>query len=338
VRSRLALTLSVLSVAGILFFTLREGWQPFTSGWSFSLTAGDAALAELLQNIILFMPLGISLTLAGVRPFRVVAIGGLLSFGVEFLQQWIPGRDPSVGDIVCNTIGTALGVLLVVAAPLWLWVSPRRSAWQARITAALVVLVWYGTGMLVRQVFPPGPYRILTTPRLPFLDLYRGEVLKLTPGFQSVEVRAVAAPSPPDRTAPLIAGLTQNDETVLMLAVEGQDLTLHYDMPAARWTLEELDLRLRDGMKPVAPGDTFTAATWHDSTNICLRVNTTSRCHLGYTIGDGWKLIYYPDTWPPWTLGVINMLWMVGCVIGVGFWGANKGGGGGLVAMGLVIA
>jgi VanZ like protein len=332
---------AALSTAAILFFTLREGGEATLSSWSFYLTAGDAALAELLQNIILFMPLGICLTLAGVRPFRVVALGGLLSFTVEFLQQWIPGRDPSVGDIVCNTIGTALGVLLLVAAPLWLWVSPHRSAWQARITAALAVFVWYGTGLLVRQVFPPGPYNILTTPRLPFFGHYKGEVLKMTTGFQSVEVRAVAAPSPPDRTSPLIAGLARNDERVLMLAVEGQDLTLRYDMPAVRWTLEQPDLRLRDGMKAVAPRDTFTAATWHDSTNICLRVNTTSRCHLGYTIGDGWKLIYYPEAWAPWMLGVINTLWMVGCVIGVGFWGARgaRGAkGGGLLAMGIVIA
>jgi len=306
-----------------------------TRGWSFYLTSGDDALASLLENLILFIPLGISLTLAGVRPFRGVAIGALLTFAIEFAQQYIPGRDPSLGDIVANTISTALGVLLVVAAPIWLWAPPRRSAWQARITAGLAVLVWYGTGVLVRQVFPPGPYRILPTPSVPFFGTYDGRVLEITPGFQSVEVRAVAAPAPPDQTSPLIAGLAGNDERVLMLSVDGQDLTLRYDMPALRWTLEQPDLRLPGGMKSVAPGDTFIAATWHDSTNICLRVNTTSRCHLGYTIGDGWKLIYYPEGWAPWILGVINTLWMVGCVIGVGFWGAR---GRGLLAMGIVIA
>ena len=338
-KSRLSLALSALSVAGILFFTLRPGGESFTSPWSFYLTAGDAALAELLQNIILFMPLGICLTLTGVRPFRVVAAGALLSFTVEFLQQWIPGRDPSVGDIVCNTIGTALGVLLVVAAPLWLWVSPRRSAWQARITAALALFVWYGTGLLLRQEFPPGPYNIIPTPRIHAYANYEGTVLKVTPGFQSVEVRAVAAPTPPGRTSPLLAALAGQDERVLVLAVGDRDLTLGYDMPALHWTLEQPPLRLRDGMTQVAPSDTFTVATWHDSTNICLRVNATARCHLGYTIGDGWKLIYSPEDWSPWLLGVINTLWMVGCVIGVGFWGARaRSNGGGLLGMAIVIA
>lgn len=335
-KRRIPIILSILSAAGILFLTLRPGGTELTRGWSFYITAGDDALGGLLQNLILYIPLGISLTLAGVPPFRVVAIGGLLSFSVEFAQQYIPGRDPSVGDLVCNTISTALGVLLVVAAPIWLWAPPRRSIWQARLTAVIAVLVWYGTGALLRQSFPPLPYRIVTTPDLPNFDRYQGEVLKVTPALTSLEVLAVAAPYPPGRTAPLIAVLDDNSERVLLLSVQGNDLTLRYDMPALHWTLEQPDLRLRGGMKSVAPRDTFIAATWHDSTDICLRVNATARCGLGYTIGDGWKLIYYPEGWPAWMLGLIDTLWIVGCVIGVGFWAAR--GGTGWLAMGLVIA
>ncbi len=51
---------------------------------------------------------------------------------------------------------------------------------------------------------------------------------------------------------------------------------------------------------------------------------------------------------PSWMLGLINMLWIVGCVIGVGYWAARASGGeknggegrrgrGGL-AIGIVIA
>ncbi len=338
-KKQVPVILAVLSTAAILFFTLRPAGTELAPGWSFTLSSGPAALAELIQNLLLFIPLGVALTLAGVRPARVVAVGALLSFSVEFLQQWIPGRDPSVGDIVCNTISTTLGVLLVVTAPLWLWAVPRRSAWQARLAALIALLAWYGTGAMVRQTFPPGPYRLLTTPDLPHLGRYEGKGLKVTTGLGSLEVRAVAAPYPPGRTSPLVAALDPNDERVLLLSVDGQDLTLRYDMPALRWTLEQPDLRLRGGMRSVAPQDTFTAATWHDSTNICLRVNATERCHLGYTIGDGWKLIFYPEGRPPWMLGVINTLWIFGSVVGVGFWAARGSiGKGGWLPMGLIIA
>ena len=334
-KKQVPVILAALSAAAIVFFTLRPAGEELHT-WSYYITAGDDALAELFQNLLLFIPLGVSLTLAGVRPFRVVALGGLLSFTVEFLQQYIPGRDPSVGDIVCNTISTALGVLLVVAAPIWLWVSPRRSVWQARLTALVAVLVWYGTGAMLRQAFPPGPYQIVTTPSFNNFGYYDGQVLKIIPGIGSLEVLAVAAPFPPGRRSPLIAAVGPNDERVLILSVDGPDLTLRYDMPALRWTLVQPDLRLRGAMQPVAPRDTFTAATRHDSTDICLRVNATERCHLGYTIGDGWKLIYYPEGRPPWTLGLINTLWGFGCVVGVGYWAAK--GGGGWLAMGFVIA
>ncbi len=269
-------------------------------------------------------------------PQRVILAGGLLSFSVEFLQQWIPGRDPSVGDIVSNTISTALGVLLVVAAPIWLWAPPRRSAWQARVTAIIAVLVWYGTGAMLRQTFPPLPYHIVTTPELENFGHYKGAVVTITPGLRSLEVVAVAAPYPPGRTSPLIAVLDRQDAKVLMLSVDGRDLTLRYSMPALRATLEQPDLRLRGALQSVAPRDTFIAATRHDSSDICLRVNSTERCHLGYTIGDGWKLIYYPEGRPAWMLGVINMLWIAGCVIGVGYWGARSEKSG--LAVGIVIA
>ena len=326
-KSRFGIALAILSAAAILFLTLRHGGTELTHGWSFDFWAGDDALAGLLQNLILFIPLGASLTLAGARPWHVVASGALLSCTVEFLQQWIPGRDPSVADITCNTISTALGVLLVVGAPRWLFVSPRRSAWQARIAAVIAILAWYATGAMVRQTFPPLPYHLVTTPDFDYFGLYRGKVVTVTPGLRALEVTAVAAPHPPGQTSPLIALLDAQDQKAVMLSVDGHDLTLRYAMPALHATLEQPDLRLRGALRGVAPGDTFIAATWHDSTNICLRLNAIERCHLGYTIGDGWKLIYYPQGRPPWMLGLINTLWMMGCVIGVGFWAARSRGG-----------
>jgi hypothetical protein len=323
VNRRAAIVLAVLSTAAILFLTLSPGVGP-TRGWDLTLTSGDDALAGLIQNLLLFIPLGVSLTLAGVRPSRVIAAGALLSFCVEFAQQWIPGRDPSLGDIVNNTISTGLGVLLVAGAPIWLWAPPRRSTWQAVATALIAMLAWYGTAAMVRQTFPPLPYSVLTTPDLEHFGQYKGKVVDVRPGMGRMDIVAIAAPKPPPLTSPLIAVVDQQGNKVLMLSVDHYDLTLRYSMPAVRATLEQPDLRFRGAMRPIAPGDSFIAGTWHDSTNICLRVNASQQCGLGYTIGDGWKLIYYPESWPRWELAVINTLWVLGCVIGVGLWGARS--------------
>jgi hypothetical protein len=140
------------STGGILLATLHPGGHSSSGDWSFKLTTGDAALGELLQNLILFIPLGIGLALCGVRPLRAVALGALLSFSVEFAQQWIPGRDPSVGDIVCNTISTP-----------WRRTRPSRPAGSpshpparglhALGAAVLAILVWLGTAAALQPTF-----------------------------------------------------------------------------------------------------------------------------------------------------------------------------------------
>ena len=158
-RNQYAILAVALSTLAILVATLHTAGGELPTGWSLTISDGDDALAGLIQNLLLFIPLGASLVLAGVHPLVAVAIGSALSCSVEVAQQWIPGRDPSLGDIICNANSTAIGVALVVFAPRWLWPPPRsrRAAWQALATACLAVLVWLGTGAVLRSIFPDPP-------------------------------------------------------------------------------------------------------------------------------------------------------------------------------------
>ena len=294
-----------------------------THGWSFSLASGDAAVGEIIQNILLFIPLGICLTLAGVRPLVAIALGAALSFSVEFSQQWIPGRDPSVGDILNNTISTALGVALTRTAPRWLLTSPARSAWQALGAALVAIVAWTGTGIALHPTLPPGPFQEIARPDYNFWGLYQGDVLwtKIVQG--SLTVKAVAPDQPPGRTSPLAAMLDAEGNRAIILAVDRQDLALRYDMPAVHVRLEQPDLRWRGAFADIAPRDTFTAGTWHDAGRVCLGLNTKLRCNLGYTIGDGWKLIFFPEHFPDWLNALIDGLWVMGTVFFMGIWAAR---------------
>jgi hypothetical protein len=311
------------SVLAILVATLYQSGGTLPGGWTFSLTHGEGALAELIQNLLLFLPLGISLTLAGVPLVRSVIVGALLSFSVEFAQQWIPGRDPSVGDILCNSISTALGIGLVRLAPRWLLTPPDRSARHALGTAAIAVLAWLGTAAVLRPTFPPPPYRVVPRPDFSYWGRYRGEIRSATLERGMLTVEAIAPPRAPRRPSPLAAILDARNTKATILAVDGTDLLLRYHVPAVALTLEQPDLRWRGALANLAPGDTFTAATGRDAGKICLALNLDWRCDLGYTIGDGWKLIFYPEGWPSWMLAMINACWVAGWVIGVGFWAAR---------------
>ncbi len=73
---------------------------------------------EFLANIVMFVPLGLLLPLAfgSARPrvlWLTVTAGLLLSMGIEFAQRTIPGRVSDPRDLVSNTLGAALGVLLL---------------------------------------------------------------------------------------------------------------------------------------------------------------------------------------------------------------------------------
>ena len=316
----------------ILVATLHVAGDTLPPGWSFDLTTGEAGLAELLQNLILFIPLGMSLGLARVPLLRAVAIGALLSFSVEFAQQWIPGRDPSVGDIICNTTSTAIGAGLIWLAPRWLTVSPQRSGWHALGAALLAVLVWFGTAAALRPTFPRPPYCVVARPDFSLWGRYRGEVLEANLAQGILYVKATFPKRPPGRPCPLAAVLDARDNRATILAAAGRDLTMRYQMPALALTLEQPDLRWENALARIAPADTFTASTGRDAGHLCLAVNDEWRCNLGYTIGDGWKLIFYPEHWPGWLLAIINACWVAGWTIGVGFWAGRtslgeKGGG-----------
>ncbi len=94
-----------------------------------------ASLSDWLTNVVLFIPLGYLLTAASAvdRPrvrhllgLVVVAGCGLFSASIEFTQIYFPPRVCSLNDVVAETIGAFLGVLL------WLIVGQKLTGWARR--------------------------------------------------------------------------------------------------------------------------------------------------------------------------------------------------------------
>gem|GEM_PF-664940 len=71
---------------------------------------------EFLANIALFVPFGLLLTLILTRRWLVLPIAILATVTIECLQAVaLSARTPSVLDIIANTAGACLGMLLIVA-------------------------------------------------------------------------------------------------------------------------------------------------------------------------------------------------------------------------------
>ncbi|MFN8501155.1 VanZ family protein [Kouleothrix sp.] len=97
--------------------------------------SGPVDPADILNNIVLFVPLGVGLAwLLERRGYRVrgalllaLALGAGLSLSVELIQLFLPTRTATPADVATNTFGAGAGVLLLHGARLAL-ASPRNQA------------------------------------------------------------------------------------------------------------------------------------------------------------------------------------------------------------------
>ena len=216
---------------------------------------GDGALADGVLNAALFLPLGVGLSVARWRPWRTIALGALLSCGVETAQLVIPGRDPSLSDVLFNTIGTALGIAVARSTSMGWRPGPRVAdilgAVGALGAASIIVL----TGVLIRPSFPEDTYYGGWTPRVGHLEWYGGRVLQasldgleIPPGVlaNSPQVRqqlladaathvlARAGPRPLG-LAPLFTIVDQHQREILLLGVDEDDIVYRYRTRAIAW-------------------------------------------------------------------------------------------------------
>ena len=102
--------------------------------------SGHLSRADLVTNVLAYMPLGLMLarwwrhrgSLLGAIAIPTL-IGALLSFAMEFSQQFLPARVASLSDLVANTLGAVVGALMAgvmhgESLP-WTIVMRRRNQW-----------------------------------------------------------------------------------------------------------------------------------------------------------------------------------------------------------------
>jgi VanZ like family len=117
----------VFAIAGLLFLTLypfRFDFHVVLPGNASPLLLGrgskTSGLRNAILNVLLFVPFGIALTgklrdRGKSRGFALVlalAAGALFSYGIEFLQIYIPERDSGWEDIFTNALGSVAGFVV----------------------------------------------------------------------------------------------------------------------------------------------------------------------------------------------------------------------------------
>lgn len=322
----------------VLALTLRPGEpSPYALG-SLCVICGSRGLADALLNLGFFVPLGLGVAyLRG--GWAAVGAAFLLSGTVELGQLGLPGRYPTLGDLVWNTAGGGLGALLLRplrAAPAFL-ADPRgrgRSALWAVSVAALL-----GPALLFAPRFPDTVYWGQHTPALGPMEVYRGRVLEarigevpVPPGRreespvirraleegEDVFVRFVTGP-PTGGLAPLFSIFDGDERQILFIGVDGTaafyarrslGLALRLDHPGLAWR-EVLTA-------PV--GDTVALRVVRNPRGVCLVVDGAERCGAGLGVRDGWRLLMSPPATElsPGLGALLGFLWVAAVVAPAG--------------------
>lgn len=113
------------NLTGVNLVPLRHHWAAFQC-WLRDCPAADAALHYLLVdvvgNVLLFIPLGLTFAAASSRATRwgrlaaATVSGALLSLLIESVQLALPSRATDVDDVLFNTLGALLGAVVGVLA------------------------------------------------------------------------------------------------------------------------------------------------------------------------------------------------------------------------------
>ena len=330
------------SAAAILALTLFPTNAPATSRLHNCLLCGERGLADALLNVILFLPLGISLALAGVRMGRATLAGWALSAAVELGQLWVVrGRDASMGDLLFNTLGTALGALLVQTAGRWM--VPRGAALAARLALAAAVLagaVVALTGVLLQPSFPDARYFVQWTPELDGWAQYPGRVVGSAVGdlpltlddhpdpeavrrrFERgdpVAVNVVAGPIVPG-LAPILRVVTGDSREIALVSARGADVVARYRQRGADWLLDQPSIVADDALRAVRPGAPLAIAVRRDGRTHCLEVDGRASCAYTFTAGHGWGLLMYVLSLPAWAKRVLDAAWVAALCLLPGLW------------------
>jgi hypothetical protein len=151
------------------------------------LVCGEYGGVDVVNNILLFIPLGIGLRLMGFPTRTVVLAGAALSLGIELLQLVIPGRDASLSDLLTNSFGSWVGAFAGTHWRSLLQPTKTLAARLATVGSVLWLIHQAGTGILLRPWAPAGPLWSEWSPTIPWRRPFNGKV-------ESASVSGMVAP------------------------------------------------------------------------------------------------------------------------------------------------
>lgn len=314
----------------------------------YCLVCGGLGTVDVLLNLALFVPLGLTLHRLGFGRLRTALTGLLVSGMVELLQATVvSGRDPSLSDLVTNTLGTMLGAVLASALPGLVRPAAGRARLLAVTAAAAWILLLAFTGWAVQPVAAPEEATFRLAPTRPGLDRFPGVVSAAT--FNGMPARgrldtALLASALANRSihmeataslvswtevlAPIVDVVDGRWVATAQLGQVGQKILFSVRSRSERLRLRAPTVKVYRALPPPR-GQSFSAGGTLDGTTLSAFATVDGRTHRAetrLTPGLGWMLIlplgFYPFDYRP---EITSALWTALPLLLVGFWAGRSG-------------
>lgn len=256
-----AVVLLIVAFAFVGFMTLRPSPSVVESP-VICIFCGSLGGVDFILNVVLFVPIGMTLRWTMGRWSSVVITGIVTTLVIETLQwRIIAGRDAALGDIVANTIGTLIGSWLAVAIFSWAKAGVPAARTYARVSGLAASLVLIASVILLQPLVPRYPLWVQWMPLRTMTDPFEGHLVGVevkgrnvhgAESFRSreafdtiarhIDVRAhFETPAPAPTRRPAIIVRTANPlEEGFFLAQNGDAATFRSHMVAERFRLRPL--------------------------------------------------------------------------------------------------
>lgn len=356
-QKTLGVATTVFALTCIAWLTLRPLGGPLPSGFDWCVICGQSGGADFVDNVLLFIPLGLGLRLAGVRPWPAWFAAAGLSASIETAQYWvISGRDSALGDLLANSLGGAIGIALVEARRLLLTPS-RRAARRLAIAATIAVCALAaGIHWTLRPSLPTTQYWVQIASRLPQFIPFNGAVLDptvdgdpmrdgrlslptttalrtaLLDGSARIAATIVPVAQPnADEVSPIVAFFDARHDEILVVGCVDSALAMRVRTHAADLRLQPPTLTAHG---ECTPGDTIRIAAELLPRSGGARLTAATSAHTTVAtpstgLWTGWHLLV-PDLgrFAAPMAGLITALWIAALSFPVAYWSARADGEG----------
>ena len=329
-----------LSTLLIVAFTLVPVGRGGASELSFCVLCGAHGLADVLRNVLLFLPFGLAMGARGRSARRAFLTTLLFSTGIEFVQlTGLQGRHANPVDVMSNTLGAMVGWMIVHTGPKWASPQPRTARRLAAGSVVVAIAVLAGGRALLAPAPTGGVFHGQWTADFADAETYEGEVLEagigaeLIPRYRidhtdpvreafrarsPIHVRFAAGPEPA-RLAPLLSIYDDEQMEIFLLGITGTDLVYRYRTRALSLRLDQPTFRIPGAMAGVGAGEVVRLRLDWDYGEVCATVNGSAACASTVDARRGWSFLYAP----PMSEGMqrfLDHLWIALLFLPAGFW------------------